>query len=450
MVAAALTVASLAWIVLSAQVIGYYNPSVPEHLEAGQHYSVLGAESPSGILLAAATDPLRALRAVAYDWQEKAAYLLSLTLPYAVPCALAPTPLIAALPWAAVSLLSNYPPYYRLGFQYPAYVIPTIHAALVKGLARLSRAVKVDEARTFDGLLMALLVLGAAWSAALSPLSPLTDGFSLSPAYIKPSPDPRYLRLRDALSGISPTASILAQDNLFPHVSNRLDAYAIAPQIDLDAETWRKAMNITLGVRADYIAVDLETDPHGTAEDAFALVKLHNYSLQAFFDNVYLYGLEPPDGPPLYEPLNRTYTCLDLITMNGAATPDPTATSGASIAYVNTTHRSRTIWYGPYAIAPEGSYQAAFTLRAGAPGDAGAVTLDARSGGATLAAATVGPSNFTRPGEWQTFTLNFTLTTISTDLELRGLLSGEDTSIALDRVRLTQTGQGKRLKARRG
>jgi len=33
-------------------------------------------------------------------------------------------------------------------------------------------------------------------------------------------------------------------------------------------------------------------------------------------------------------------------------------------------------------------------------------------------------------------------------LELRGLLAGDSTSITLDRIRLTQTGQAKRLKAR--
>lgn len=132
-------------------------------------------------------------------------------------------------------------------------------------------------------------------------------------------------------------------------------------------------------------------------------------------------------------------------TIKLRAVPDPTAASGAAIVYVNTTHRTRTIWYGPYVIAPEGNYTAAFTLRAGALNDTGAVTIDARSGGATLANAAIGPASFAGAGEWRAFTL----TTVSTDLELRGLLQGDDTSIALDRIRLTQTGQGKRLNGRR-
>jgi uncharacterized membrane protein len=440
LVAATLILMSVGWILLSTQVIGYFNPQIPEHLEAGQHFMVLGAESPSGIIAAAARDPLRALRAVAYDWPEKSSYLLDLAFPYALPCALAPTPLLAALPWIAVSLLSNYPPYYRLGFQYPAYVISPIYAGFIKGLGRIKLALRGGEAGAMKGLLSALLLLGAASSASLSPLSPLTDGFSLSPAYIKPYADPRNQRLQQVLSSIPPAASILAQDNLFPHVSNREHAYVMVPEIALDPETWRRAMNITEGLRTDYIAVDLETDPHGTAETAFALVKLYNYSLHAYFDNVYIFGLAPPDGPAVYEPLNETYTHLDLITMNGRAVPDPTASSGTAIVYVNMTHRARTIWYGPYVIAPEGDYTAAFTLRAGALNDTGALTIDARSGGATLANATIDSANFTATGEWRTFKLNFTLTTVSTDLELRGLLHGDDTSIALDRIRLTQTG----------
>ncbi|MFH2110462.1 MAG: DUF2079 domain-containing protein [Candidatus Bathyarchaeota archaeon] len=449
LVAATLTIASVGWILLSTQVIGYFNPEIPEHLKAGQHFTVLGAESPSGIISAAARDPLRAMRALAHDWSEKAAYLLGLTFPYALPLALAPTPLVAALPWIAVSLLSNYPPYYRLGFQYPAYIIPTIYAGFIKGLDHLKLALRGGENRALSRLFITLLVVGAASSVTLSPLSPLTDGFSLSPSYIKPSADPRNQRLQEVLARIPRNASILAQDNLFPHVSNREHAYVIVPEISLDPETWRRAMNITMGLQTDYIVVDLETDPHGTAETAFTLVKRYNYSLHACFDNVYLYGLPPPDGPAIYEPMNETYTPLDLIAMNGKVAPDPTASSGSALAYVNMTHRTRTIWYGPYVIAPEGNYTATFTLKIGALNDTGALTIDARSGGVTLANATVGPMNFTGADTWQPLTLNFTLTTVSTDLELRGLLQGEATSVSLDQIRLTQTGQGKRLKVRR-
>jgi hypothetical protein len=394
-------------------------------------------DSPAQVPLRVLTDPAKAFKAVSYDWFDKNVYALSLFTPTLFLGFLSPATLIPAAPWFAVSILSNYPPYYRLGFQYPTLVLPFIYVSLIAGLERLSRSLKQGDGVSVKAVLTGLMVIHAASCVALSPLSPFTDGFSLSPAYIKPRAGERSLRLTEMLTLIPPEASVLTQDNIFPHVSNRLDAYVMVPEIAQDPETWRRANSTLMALRTDYILLDMETDPHGTAKTAFHIVAHGNYSLLAFYDNIYLYQLGGRPTPLLYEPMSATYGPRDLIPMNAEIMREPNSTTGEAIRYVDMHRKSGTIWYGPYEIAPEGNYTAVYRLKTGNHTLTGVILLDARSRGATLANATVDASRLPE-GMWSEVILEFSVDAVSTDLELRGILLSGHTDVRLDHVRLTQ------------
>ncbi|MCW4049683.1 MAG: DUF2079 domain-containing protein [Candidatus Bathyarchaeota archaeon] len=429
---------SISWIILSNSVIHYFNPNIPAHLKAGQHFAVLGVSEPSGIPLALILTPGRVLAAFSFDWFDKVVYLLILFTPYVFLSLLRPSFLVSTLPWFGISFLSNYPPYYRIGFQYPAYVVSFIVVSFMLGLEKLRDALKNSEKETFTKILTGVLILNLANAVAFSPVSAFTDGFHLSPAYIKPVRDHRTNQLDDIVKMVPRTASILTQDNVFPHVSNREQAYVIVPKISQDEVTWMKAMNLLMTLKTDYILVDLETDPHGTAETAFNLVELHNYSLVAYDDNIYLYQLEHRDEPLLLKPLQRTYLPSDLILMNAEITRDDTSPTGAAITYKHVTHKANTIWYGPYGIAPEGNYTATFNLKTLDIDETGAVILDIYSGGKTLHNITVTKENFSEKDRWTLVSLNFTLTCIATDLELRGFIDSNSTTIRLSHIQVTQ------------
>jgi len=425
------------WWTLSASVVNHYNPDVPKHLKAGQNFAILEVDSPTQVPLRVITRPGKAFRAVSYDWFDKNVYVLSLFTPSLFLGLLSPATLIPAVPWFAVSVLSNYPPYYRLGFQYPALVLPFIYVSLIKGLERLSSSLKQGDGVSVKAIVTGLIVIHAASCVALSPLSPFTDGFSLSPAYIKPAAGERSQRLTEMLALIPPEASVLTQDNIFPHVSNRLDAYVMVPEIAQDPETWRRANSTLMALRTDYILLDMETDPHGTAKTAFHIVAHGNYSLHAFYDNIYLYQLGGGSTPLLYEPMSATYGPRDLITMNAEIVKDPGSTTGEAIRYVDMNRKTSTIWYGPYEIAPEGNYTAEFRLKTGNHTLTGVILLDARTRGETLANTTVDASSLPEGG-WSEVTLEFVNDAVSTDLELRGILLSGYTDIRLDRVRIRQ------------
>jgi hypothetical protein len=282
-----------------------------------------------------------------------------------------------------------------------------------------------------------LMVIHAASLVALSPLSPFTDGFSLSPAYIKPAAGERSQRLTEMLALILKEASVLTQDNIFPHVSNKLEAYVMVPEIAQDPETWRKANSTLMALRTDYILLDMETDPLGTAKTAFHIVAHGDYSLLAFYDNIYLYQLGGGSKPLLYESMSATYGPRDLVPMNAEIIRDPNATTGEAIRYLDMNRRSSTIWYGPYETAPEENYTAEYRLKTGNHTLTGVILLDARTRGETLANATVDASSLPE-GRWQDIVLEFSNDAMSTDLELRGMLLSGYIDVRLDRLRLTQ------------
>ena len=410
---------TMLWWALSASVLYHFNPNVPKHLMAGQNFAILEVDSPAKVPLRVFTDPDKAFRAVSYDWLDKNVYALSLFTTTLFLGFLSPNTLIPAAPWFAVSILSNYPPYYRLGFKYPTIVLPFIYTSLIVGLGKLSQSLKQGDGVSVKAVLTGLLVIHAASCVALSPLSPFTDGFSLSPAYIKPCTGERSQRLTEMLTLIPPEASVLTQDNIFPHVSNRLDAYVMVPEIAQDPETWRRANSTLMALRTDCILLDMETDPHGTAKTAFHIVAHGKYSLLAFYDNIYLYELGGRPAPLLYEPMTATYGPRDLIPMNAEIVREPNSTTGEAIRYVDTHRKSSTIWYGPYEIAPEGNYTATYRLRTDNHTLTGVILLDARSRGATLANATVDAGRLPE-GRWSEVTLEFSVDAVSTDLELSG------------------------------
>jgi len=282
--AAALALTSLAWGHAAAQVIHHYNPDVPDYLRAGRHFSVLGAADPSEVPLKALTQPRRALVALLHDSDDKAAYLLCTLSTTAFTALAEPLAFAPAAAWLAVSLLSNYPPYYTLGFQYLAYTVPFTQAASTLALGRLGPAQRRRMAA-------ALVLVAAASSLGLSPLSPATEGMELGPSYRRPGA-PDLEPIWAALDVVPPGASILTQDNIFPHVCGRAQAYVIPPDTRQEPETQERAHRLLEGLRTEYILVDLDTDTLGTAEGAaHAVEQTGAYSLLMGGGSLRLYRL---------------------------------------------------------------------------------------------------------------------------------------------------------------
>jgi len=186
-------------------------------------YSVLGFEGNAFTApFYALTHPLDLIRAASYDSLHKVAYVLFMFAPLFCAPLLSGAPASASL-LLAPFLLSNYRAYYMIGAHYPLYVMPLLFISAVYFLRG-----RADKGR---GIAAAMLVSTTVFALALSPLSPASTMLA-DDTYIlwyprnnlTPAEVADIHALIDTVPGDAP---ILTQNHLFPHVSGRINAYAI-------------------------------------------------------------------------------------------------------------------------------------------------------------------------------------------------------------------------------
>jgi uncharacterized membrane protein len=276
------------------------NPNFSQFYRAVNYYSVLGVENDPVLLpLYLILNPLKALEALAYDAYLKLAFVLLLFggllfLP------LRSSMSFITLAWLGPALLSNYQPYYMMGDHYPAYVIPFVFAAAVYAIGKyrakgLPLSKLGSQARN-------LLILGVLFSLLASPISPLLGTTNVLVPYFSeygaPVPTEHTATLSEIIQLIPSNASVLTQNNLFPHFSSRANAYVL-PLPDA-VEFAPFAMNsyvYRLLNESEYVLIDQKTDEYEARELVFSRIGTLNFGVLAVKDGIYLfeknYGGEP-------------------------------------------------------------------------------------------------------------------------------------------------------------
>lgn len=422
----------LAWLVLAQSVIRSINPAPPPELKATQNFAILGVDETANILFFSLRNPSRALAALSFDFYQKFAFLMLTFAPVLLLPLLSPTVLIATIPWLGTALVSNYPPYYQLGFQYPALLIPFVFASAVFGLKKL-----LDQNLTFSKtakrIVILLLVSSTLFCVAMSPLSPLIQGNYPSPAYMKPivTDHPRIL---SQIIGLVPqNESILTQDSIFPHVSNRLDAYVIMPRIREETPMWRTAFNTAMSQNATYVLVDLELDPFVGSLILSNVTESKEYGLYAAAYKILLFRRFYTGDPVVLKPIALRFDFVRLLC-NAELVDDPDSFSKKVLFHNATSPRLDFFWYGPYDILPNGNYTASFRLRTSSTVDKHVITLDVRANRQVIASVDISGSSFSTADTWQNFTLKFELKQFVTDIEFRGLTVFDAADVYLDYI----------------
>jgi uncharacterized membrane protein len=166
------------------------------------------------------------------DWGAKMFYVINLLAPLAFLPLLAPEPLIMALPWVLASFVTTVTPYYSVYFQYTGFVIPFIFIALPKAIERL----KLQQAQRILYLIFLSTIIIALYL-------PVGQGSPWN--YKLPTTNERTELIHKILPLIPANESILTQNDIFPHLSNRMEAYMYLP----------RDSNITV----NYILVDVDS-----------------------------------------------------------------------------------------------------------------------------------------------------------------------------------------------
>ncbi len=379
-------------------------------------FSVLGVNAdPITFPLYALFNPQRAFAALLYDFPLKFLFLVLLFAPLLF-FSLKSKVVLITVPFLGLFLLSNYGAYYSVGAHYPLYILAFIFVAALMVLKRLQHAARIS-------ILTTMLITSMLFTVSLSPLSPMSAPFYKEGLLWYSSAGLESNEQTDSLAklvnAIPPNASVLTQNTIFPHVSNRLNAYIIPlSYVTNDTKYLRSLIN-----SSDYVLLDLTwvTDDVNTVFVLDEIASNGSYGAYALGRNAVLFkrGFQ---GDPLFA-YYSTYRVLsaysDLVTTSFAKKiPDPAAVSAKVVQCP--ANFDGCFVYGPSNYLLPGSYEVTFTVKAFGQSSShvGQCEVTSNSGNSTISKRDIFGFEL-QQNKWTNFTLAFTSTKVLTNTEYR-------------------------------
>jgi uncharacterized membrane protein len=144
--------------------------------------------------------------------------------------------------------------------------------------------VKQPSLKGVSGSIKKIIVASVIFFIIASPMLPLVN--IVFPGYLSIQITTHDRLLQQTIALVPANASILTQDNLFPQVSDRLDAYVV-PDRWIDSSIRQLAINFVNETleRVDYVLVDNETDTVATALVLSLLNNKPQFGIMATRDN---------------------------------------------------------------------------------------------------------------------------------------------------------------------
>jgi hypothetical protein len=345
-----------------------------------------------------------------------------------------PLSLLLVLPWIGAASLTTWSAYYSIYFQYSAFVIPFLFISTVYGIRNLSGSsskVANDFARKFAvGVLVCTLLLGS-YLSILSPINPW-NGNQYNPFASDwwPTITEHDRFLDEAISLIPPNCSVLTQNEILPHLCDRLGVFEYVTNTS---------------PRPDFVLLDpsLKSYPNsfigpfpGATTVAANLMREGAYGLYASVDGILLYKRAYEEPLKSFVPQIAVFDYDQLIVGAGIVVRDGTSTFG-NVIVSNSTESVGMLWFGPYKYFVPGRYVATFRLKT--ENETCQLFLDTVSDGGTrvIGSKIVNGSDFGQKGSWQYFSLYFGIDNVA-NLEFRGSCLTNNTQVALDFIRVEQ------------
>jgi len=410
------------------------NPEYSKEYKALWNWSVLGIkDDPLSLPVYILLNPNQVTEALFFEFPLKFVFIICLFAPLAF-LPFRTSSAIISFAWLVPALLSNNSFYYKLGYQYPAYIIPFLFYATIQGISKVSKC----DIKVAISISKILLIVTFIFTVSLSPISSFPKIFD--PEYLPPTMTPHEELLHEVIALIPPNASVLTQNNIFPHFSCRSNVYAVFPHAAW-LQVKRKIFAFTTNVtsRIEYILVDLATDL-SAFEYALERAKDSNYGIYASVDKIILFKLNYAGTPIIYKPLSELHNFSTLEISHGVIIEDESSKSGRVLFHSVENESSKLFWFGPYTPLPQGNFTATISLKAENMGEGNILTIDvaANGGKIILAYQTINLKNFKYPNYWQNFTINFELKKPTSDIEIRGMFDSNITNLYLDYIQIQQ------------
>ncbi len=297
--------------------------------------------------------------ALAFDWQSKVVFLALIFGPLAFLGFFDIRRVLPATLWLFVAVFSNYPPYYQLSVHYPFLVVPFVAYASVFGFARARRL--FPRLKRLLPLLLCATILTS--FVVASPLGSLHWGNWPGGSPGLPQISTHDILLQGLVDLIPTSASILAQNNIFPHVSDREDAYVIPfaatfPSPDSFGPT------LDSYIRAvEYVLVDPTTDQAASITALRRVSQMGGFGIYAEADGAILMKRGHLGPPSHFVPFIRTYDQSDLIYRSGEVIEDPSSVSKRVFCRTQS-DPSSDFWHGPGVFLARGTYSVTFHMKA--------------------------------------------------------------------------------------
>jgi uncharacterized membrane protein len=291
-------------------------------------------------------EPAEVFGKISYnDFLLKISYITILSAPLLFLSFNSPLELLPAAPYLFLAMASDYDPYFTVTWQYPALISVPFFVSAILGYIR------EDLKRAGLKLIIAMML----FSFLINPLSPLMAQFSMN--WAMPVPTSETHVKHQALSILGRNVTVLAQENIFPHVAERKVAYTLWPS-HLDPP--------------DYIVVDVldilfyhEPSEESTSEALFKFKDNCSYGIVAVANGLVVLQKDYRGPREILTPLHFSLE-LDKIRKQFVSyedycrethffIPDWVKVEGDHL-FLNESFAG-TAWWGPWVTVPPGKYR---------------------------------------------------------------------------------------------
>ncbi|EMA47537.1 DUF2079 domain-containing protein [Halococcus saccharolyticus] len=369
-------------------------------------------------------NPTLIIDSIAVDVLDKATFLVLLLIPVLFVAAVDEVSLGALVPFFGFAwVFAGRDVYYTFGAHYPLYLLPFVYIGAVRVLAWLDLDATIERedvrasARTvLSGLLVLVLVANLVVGVGMA-----------AQKNAVPTTNDHTETLHEGIEAIPANASVLTQNDVFPHVADRENATFTA-----NRTLFYRYQRANERPQPEYILLDtqLETQRIEWAQpirqiylDQFGTT----YGLQYYEDEVWVfrrgYNGSPSGLSGSYAVEPRTYEPNDFIP-NDALTIDGklVGSGGAEGIYY---------WYGPGTMLPPGEYTATFRVNATSESSQPVANLEVAAG---VTPRQVANETVTNTDGTENVTVEFSLDRMESNVEFRAVRAGGEGRLALENV----------------
>lgn len=348
-------IASIIWLIAALHIITFFSPGIPLIQGKTEFWAILGASNIAQVPISALTNPTNAISALVFDGVNKGIFLLCASITWLFLPLFSLEFWFLSSSWLLPALLSGNYAFYTIGVHYPSFFAAQLTYAgikMVKKLGKNSMKFRLNWLTFFS-----FILAGAVLSNPFLSLKVATNQWA---GYDLPYLSEEAKAVHRLITLVPSDASILAEQNIFPLVSSRSNAYTIPWQINFNTLSFFDYVSDKIN-NVDYILINTA---YWKPLSAVLLSKTTDFGVLGFQDNVLLLKRAYHADPVIFEPLSYSFHYQSLNLVSGSVVSDASSPSGFVLMRPSDAKLGTDFWWGPYVyLSTPGEYSVTFWLK---------------------------------------------------------------------------------------